>query len=277
MDHVLVKLKRLRKNPFRKLLSDTTLYPTITPTDVTLVAYNPDHNLDEDSWFVIEDFCEQPFFPSELSEDIDSKDYDDLKREKFGDIYCLLSLQGDDIYFQKVTPSSFIKRKMISFGEAATLEEGENRIVVKKHPDAVFLRGDDKLLFRDIASISSIFKGIDQLYKEATEDQVKEFLALEFIEAADGYDHSSVSKPNRKRLALVSDTLKNMPPEQKTSLIDYIKAYCKDGVELSDGDDKFKVSSDKQLKLILYGIEERFYTTPHSQEKRLANSVESMG
>ena len=86
MDHVLVKLKRLRKNPFRKLLSDTTLYPTITPSEVTLVAYNPDHNLDEDSWFVIENFSDQLFFPDELSDDIDSKDYDDLKNinlEKF--------------------------------------------------------------------------------------------------------------------------------------------------------------------------------------------------
>ena len=166
---------------------------------------------------------------------------------------------------------------MILFGEAAILEEGENRIVVRKQPDAVFLRDDDKLIFRDIASISSIFKGIDQLYKEATQEQVEEFLELDFIEVADGYDHSSVSKPNRKRLALVADTLKNMPPAQRDSLIDYIKTYCKDGVELSDADDKFKISNDKQLKLILYGIEERFYTTPHSQEKRLANSVESMG
>ena len=166
MDQVLVRVKRLRKNPYKKLLSDTKLYPTLDPTAVSMVDYNPDHNLDEDAWFKIEKFSEQEFYIGELNGDLDTKDYDDLSKGKFRDISCIISIQEKDIYFQKVTPSSFITRKIIQFGEAAHLEESANRIVVKSVPDAVFIKGSDVLLFRDIASVSSIFPGIDQLYKD---------------------------------------------------------------------------------------------------------------
>ena len=256
MDQVLVRVKRLRKNPYKKLLSDTKLYPTLDPTAVSMVDYNPDHNLDEDAWFKIEKFSEQEFYIGELNGDLDTKDYDDLSKGKFRDISCIISVQEKDIYFQKVTPSSFITRKIIQFGEAAHLEESANRIVVKSVPDAVFIKGSDVLLFRDIASVSSIFPGIDQLYKEATEAEVKAFLNSEFIQLVKPYDHSSVSKPNRKRL---------------------IKDYCKEAVTLTTDGKCFELSTDQQLKLVLYGIEERFYTTMHSQEKRLANSVQSIG
>lgn len=39
---------------------------------------------------------------------------------------------------------------------------------------------------------------------------------------------------------------------------------------------KFEISNDDESKQ-LYGIEQRFYTTPFGHEKRLANSVTAMG
>lgn len=276
MDQVLARLKRLRKNPYRKLISDRSLFQNIDVSAVSFVNYSPDHNLDEDAWFVIDDFSSRGFFPSELGGGIDTKDYDDLSKDKFAEISCLLGLQGENIYFQKVTPSSFIKRKTITFGEVAFVEENSNRIVVKQEPDAVFLRSSNRLIFKDIASISSIFKGIDQLYKEATEAEVKAFLESDFISISGSYDHSAVSKPNRKRLALVTDTMKSMSASQRANLVDYIKGYCEDGVTITNDGKRFELSTDNQLKLILYGIEERFYTTQHSREKRLANSVEAL-
>jgi hypothetical protein len=39
----------------------------------------------------------------------------------------------------------------------------------------------------------------------------------------------------------------------------------------------FLSSSDDELKFLLYGIEQRFYTTMFGQEKRLANSIQTIG
>ena len=59
MDCVLVKVKRLRANPIFKLLSDKALFKTIKLNLALCIPYTPDHNLDEDSWFKIEDFSKQ--------------------------------------------------------------------------------------------------------------------------------------------------------------------------------------------------------------------------
>jgi hypothetical protein len=276
MDHVLVKLKRLRNKPYRKLLSDTALFKVIDVNSISTLSYDVDHNLDEDGWFEIAEFSKKEYSLGILSQEIDAKDYDDLDKSKFDDISCILSLQGSDVYFQKVTPSLFIKRKLIQFGEVASLEETSNRIMIKEVPDAVYFREADKLIFRDLATISSLFKGIDVLYKEATDDEVKKFLASDFIELAADYNHDSVSKPNRKRLALVAETMAKMPAQQKAELIDYIQEYCEKDLTLTADKKCFKLSTDNELKLVLYGIEERFYTTKYGQEKRLANSVQSM-
>ena len=39
---------------------------------------------------------------------------------------------------------------------------------------------------------------------------------------------------------------------------------------------KFKIETDSDLKFVLWGIEQRFYTTPIGGDKRVANSIISI-
>ena len=175
MDCVLVKVKRLRVNPIFKLLSDKALFKTIKLNVATCISYTPDHNLDEDSWFKIENFSKQKYSLSILEKPFDSKNYNDLKKNLFTDIVYICSVQDDDFYFQKVTPSLFLKRKTITFGDIAEVEDGEDRLVVNDIPDAIYIKKSDTLVFRNLATISSIFPGIDELYREATQAQVEKY------------------------------------------------------------------------------------------------------
>ena len=276
MDSVLTKVKgRNKKNVF-KLLSDETLFEELVVTDDASVDYAPDHNLDEDSWFKIDNFSQQPYCLDILKVDFDSKDYDDLPKAKFKDIAQLYAIQGNNFYFQKITPSLFVTKKMIAFGEAAELESTEKRLVVNQVADAVYYKAQDKLVFKSLATISSIFKGIDELYKEATKEEVEKFLEEDFIELSDGYDTSKVSKPNRKRIALAMDTLAALPVEERDQMYSYIHSYCEQKLTFDKENSKFEINSDDELKYLLYGIEQRFYTTPLGHEKRLANSVQTM-
>lgn len=276
MDSVLTKVKgRGKKNVF-KLLSDETLFEELLVTDDACVEYAPDHNLDEDSWFKIDNFSQQPYCLDILKVDFDSKDYDDLPKAKFKDIAQLYAIQGNNFYFQKITPSLFVTKKMIAFGEAAELESTEKRLVVNQVADAVYYKAQDKLVFKSLATISSIFKGIDELYKEATKEEVEKFLEEDFIELSDGYDTSKVSKPNRKRIALAMDTLAALPVEEREQMYSYIHSYCEQKLTFDKENSKFEINSDDELKYLLYGIEQRFYTTPLGHEKRLANSVQTM-
>lgn len=140
MDHVLAKVKGPRKKAFYKLVSNHTLFEAVALEVAGCVEYNPDHNLDEDAWFKIEDFSQQPFCISLIKNAFDSKDFDDLTKEMFEKIAYLFSVQGEDFYFQKITPSLFIRRKSVVFGDVAEVEESGNRLVVNSQPDAVYLK-----------------------------------------------------------------------------------------------------------------------------------------
>lgn len=277
MDNVFAKIKGLRKKPFFKMLSNHTLFKTVDVDVNFCIEYNPDHNLDEDAWFKVEKFSQKPFCIDFLKLNFDSKDYMDLKKEQFSKIAFIFSTQGDDFYFQKITPSLFISRKTIAFGEVATVEENEKRLVVNSQPDAVYFKASDTLVFRNLSAIASIFKGIDELFKEATNDEVGQFLGETFISLSADYGIDSVSTPNRKRIALAMESLAKMSVRDRVDMLAYINDYCKDKLGFDPEANKFEVSKDDELKLLLYGVEQRFYTTPFGKEKRLANSVQAVG
>lgn len=232
--------------------------------------------MDEDAWFKIDQFTQQAFCIDLLEEDFDSKDFDDLARRQFSKIAYVFSVQAGDFYFQKITPGLFIKRKTLVFGDTAQLEDSENRLVVNPSPDAVYFKDSDTLIFRKLATISSIFTGIDELYKEATNEEVGKFLDESFIELSNDYDMNKVSKPNRKRIGLAMATLQAMSADDKTNVLGYISGYCEQKLTFDQQNQKFEISTDDELKLLLYGIEQRFYTTPFGQEKRIANSVQAI-
>lgn len=276
MDHILAHIKTRAKKRIFKLVSDQSLFDTVEVDLNACIPYNPDHNLDEDSWFKIEEFSNKAFCIEILKIDYDSKDYDDLTKDNFSKIAYLFSVQGDDFYFQKITPSLFVKRKSLVFGEAAKLEQSQTRLVINALPDAVYFKAPDTLIFRKLATISSIFKGIDELYREATKEEVEQFLGESFIELSNDYNVDKVSKPNRKRIGLAIKTLEAMSDDDKANMLNYIDGYCDQKLKYDQQNGKFEISTDDELKLLVYGIEQRFYTTPFGQEKRIANSVKAM-
>ena len=75
---------------------------------------------------------------------------------------------------------------------------------------------------------------------------------------------------NRKRIALALETLKGFKQEEKKKVFSYVAQYCPN---LSFSNGSFSISSEEELKLLCFGIEQRFFTTPVGGEKRLANSI----
>lgn len=273
MNNIFAKVKGFRKKPYFKLISNQNLFTKVVINLNNCIPYNPDHNLDDDSWFKVEQFSQKQFCIEIFKNNFDSKDYLDLVKEQFSNISFIFSLQGNDFYFQKITPSLFIRKKAIVFGEVAAIEESYNRLVINSLPDAIYFKDEDTLIFKNLASITSIFIGIDELYKEATNDEVAQFLDEPFVELADDYNADEVSKPNRKRIALAMATLSKMKNPDKMKMHTYIESYCNKKLTFDRNSCKFKISTDDELKLLLYGIEQRFYTTPFGNERRLANSV----
>ena len=235
--------------------------------------YEPSYKLDEGDWFKIEQFSQQTFCIDLLKKPFFSADHNEISKSQYADIAYLCAFQGENYFFQKVTPSLYLTRKTLRFGEKVQLENNNYQLVINELPDAIYVKSTDALIFRNLATISSIFKGIDQLYREATKQEVADFLKQPFIRVSGEYGVDKVSKPNRKIIALASTSLAAMSADEQEKIIDYIDDYCAGELEFITDERKFDIGTDKELSLLLYGIEQRFYTTFVSGEKRVANSV----
>lgn len=61
MDHVVAKIKSRERKKIFKLLSDQRLFDNLSISIGACADYDPDHNLDEDSWFKIEQFSKKEY------------------------------------------------------------------------------------------------------------------------------------------------------------------------------------------------------------------------
>jgi hypothetical protein len=275
MFHLIARVRNQGNPKIFKLISDEEIFNLNIDT-LELVEYSAITLLDEGAWFEISDFLNQPYCIDLLKKPFISAEYNVLPADKYNKISYLCSFQNDNFYFQKVTPSTYIKNKRIlRFGDAVTIEEDADRLFISDIPDAVYLAENDKLIFRNLATISSMFKGVDTLYKEATHEQVEEFLESDFIKLTNDYTAGKVNKPNRKRIALAIDTLAEMNDKDQGVIFDYIVEYCEDMV-FDSNKKSFEIESDSSLKNLLFGIEQRFFTTPVGEEKRVANSIQKI-
>jgi len=271
MNHLIAKI-RLRGNgpKYKKVLSDVNLFTL--PNDLEPhVTYSPDHNLDGDSWFGIEQFSTKTFCLDFLESPFNSAEYDALDTIDVDKLDFLCSYQNsNEYYFQNVTKSQLLSQKILHLGDAFRYEENSRTIVINPLADAIYLRDRDILYFKRLPTVSGIFKGIDMLYREATEVETTTFLQNDFIVIDAEFSTEKVGKANRHRIAMALDTLNRFEDEQKGTVMEYIRDYCPD---LEYQNDAFKIKSDDELKKLLYGIEQRYYTTPIGNEKRCANSI----
>ena len=272
MGYLYAKIKN-RGSKIRKILyTDYIVYPSANDTVQESVPYDPQTILEEGMWYTIEEFSTKDYALSFLTEDINSAAYNQLTEAEFKQLDFLFSVSDDrnEIYFQKVGRAALVSKKsFISFNNSFQYDPNSVYVTIKQYPDAIYKKKEDILLFRDLSSITSIFNGISELYREATKEEIQQFLDMEFV-VAEGVISESVTIPNRKRIALAMRTLNQLNKTETQEIYEYITEYCP---KLKATEDKFKITNNEDLSLLLYGIEQRFYTTCVGKEKRIANSI----
>ena len=272
MKNICVKLIQRENKKYRKMLSsEETIFPEFDPESASTSPYTPGATLQDDDWFCITNAKGQEYSIDLLSDTVSTADLDSLTRAEFNKIDYLFVIDGRFIFFQNVSKSKLVSQKrVVHFGEGFTYKTDCAEIVIRDLPDAIYDKTTDTLYFRRLESITSIFRGIDMLYREATQEETDSFLANDFISLKDDYSGSKVKTANRKRIALAAKTLSELDEPDRKNIFKYIGDYCPD---LKVSENSLEVGSENELKMLLYGIEQRFYTTPVGGEKRLANSV----
>lgn len=273
MTHIFAKIRERGKvDKYRMILSvEEEIYQQVNTLVPSTCLYSPGSVLQPDEWYRLEGFSEMPYAMDLIKHTFSSVDFPLLQKNEYEKVDFLFVEIGGCIFFQKIGRAKAIKKKGVFwFGESYQYSNDVGIFVLNECPDAIYVKGENVLYFRSLERINGIFKGITDLYREATEQEVEQFLRNEFLAVEERFSVENVGVSNRKRIALATDKLSKIDGSKKTKAFSYIREYCP---ELVTDDQRLRIASEDDLKKVLFGIDERFYTTEIGEEKRLANSV----
>lgn len=266
------KLKQREKNKYRKIMTTNSIVYSNEGIQITSsTPYVPGATLEDGEWFSIQSASAQEYKIDLMTENYTTVDFSTLTRSEFDKVDYIFIEIDNLLCLQNISKTKLLSKKCIlCLGENFTYQDDRKEIIINDTPDAIYDKNTDVLYFKRLESITGIFRGIDQLYKEATDEETTQFLSSDFIQLREEYSASSVKTANRKRIALAQKTLANLDDDSRNNIFAYIGEYCP---ELKVSDTSFEIGTEDELKMLLYGIEQRFYTTIVGGEKRIANSV----
>jgi hypothetical protein len=268
-NYIFGKVKR-KQNLFRIIETKKEVYNTAN-IDLNGIDYNPSTLIEDEEIYQLSNFSQSGYCLNFLTEYLNTVDFNQITNSDLKKLSFICTIQENLFFFQNINSSYFISKKWFSIDEL-TLETEKPIITINPLADAIYNKDNDTLYFKKLTAVQKIFKGMDQLYKEATEAETQNFLQSEFLEVTDDFPPNLVSIPNRKRIGLVNETLIRLSDDEKVAIYNYTNEYGQ--VTYKNG--KFKIENDEDLKFVLWGIEQRFYTTQIGGEKRVANSIISI-
>lgn len=230
--------------------------------------------LDDDEWFKIELFNKKDYCLPILLEDIASTQYDQLQEAKYSDLDYLVAVQdsGNTFCFQRITSQSILKRKVLSLSRAPAIHKMEKTILLEDIPHAIYKKDENCLYFKRLSTLTPIFKGIDSLYREATHDEATAFMSSSFMDTAGQINIGKISSANLKRIHAASEKLSSLTDKQREKILNYIHKYKSD-IPYDATTNKYTITSNTELQFLLWGIEERYFSTITKKERRVARSV----
>ena len=234
------------------------------------VDFTPTYKLDDEEWFKLSNFSEKEFFDAVCGSKYSTGSLSQISNDEYNQISSLTIFQEGQKHFQRITPSRYINKKtFLDFSGEPKIVDKCRQLEIKPDSDAVYDVNEDILYFKDITKIKYIFPGIEVLHREATKDEVDGFLKNDFIEL-NNYDTNKVGVNNRKLIADIGLKYKSLSGTMKKELIEYVKS--KAGLNIS-GQGAFIISSEPDLKNLLYAMDQRYYYADIYKENRIANSV----
>ena len=273
MDFLFAKL-RGRGGSFCKLISNKTIYNDI-PDFTNCREYNDEVKLQDNDWFVVEHFVTKDYAPQIIRGVFNSAAWSQIVRDDYSKIDYLVSVQNNHnlFLFQNITTSAVLRRQsFVSMDEQPTLWNKDHLVVIHEKPDAYYVKDADKLYFKRLSSITTIFSGINELYNVATDDEVDRTLQLDILNVNTEFTKDNVKTANRRKIREAMDAYDNFSDAQKQALPGYFQKYCPN--LFTNG--KVNIDDEKSLTQFLNGINQRFFTTEISNQQRVALSVDNL-
>ncbi|WP_121626783.1 hypothetical protein [Poseidonibacter antarcticus] len=271
MNYLLAKIKGRGDNFLKVIATRDSIFevPDLSNNE----NYAPTYKLDDDEWFRLDNFLGRTFRNGLIERTFSGTNHNQILPIQYKDIIYLCCKQDNLFLFQKLSQTQLLSKKWLHISDSPSLQRDKPIIVINDWIDAIYNKDEDILYFKDIVKIKQMFNGIGDLYREATQVEVNTFLNKDFISLGNNFTSASVKVANRRRIAMALDTLSRFTDDEVIQICDYTQSYC---VDLNISNNTFVIETEDHLKLVLFGIEQRYYTTLIGTEKRLANSILEM-
>ncbi|MCQ2313164.1 MAG: hypothetical protein MJZ84_06945 [Paludibacteraceae bacterium] len=228
-------------------------------------VYSPNDKLQNDEWFYLQNFMSQDYSIECVRDDFNTDGYDSLSEMDLNNVPYIFQVEDDMILFQKMTTAKVYRKPIISLEGEFSLKENPKIILINDIPDAIYKRDEDRLYFKELSTIKSIFTGLDAIYKEATNEEVETFLQIDLFSISEGFSATDVKTYNRSRIKRAKEVYDSFSDAEKNQLRVYIHTWRP---TINQDGNKFNISSDNELRDIINCIEQRFYEAPINSEKR---------
>ena len=240
--------------------------------------FDPEIKLEHEEWFYIEIDDEHMSMVKEYEDKfLNTAGLNDVNEEEFSKIDLIFrKVENDGLVFQKITKSKRMVDKSILkwWGNSRRAERTiiENGIELKSENDAYF-DGNDKLYFKNFRTIRSLFKGIDDYYRIASQAEVDEFKEFNLVSFVSDF---KIKTNNLKMLAVLKDYGIDLNDVAvKSTLLRTYSQYPNQEFELDDNQN-FIIDSNRKLTCLLKLALGRLYTNPITHHKMEANHAKKL-
>jgi len=240
--------------------------------------FDPETKLEQGDWFYIEIDADHRTMISEYSDKfLNTASLNDVNRDEFSKIDLIFrKVDIDGLVFQKITQSKRMVEKSIlrwipNIGrpERTIIENG---IELKSEIDAYF-DGNDKLYFKSFKTIRSLFNGIDDYYRIASQAEVDEFKEFKLVHFVSDFE---IKANNLKMLAVLKDYDINLDNIKIKRILLKTHGNYPHQEFMLDENDIFQIDSNKKLTSFLKLALGRLYTNPITKDKMEANYAKKL-
>lgn len=178
------------------------------------------------------------------------------------------------INLQKITPSSYIKSKTffgIKDSNDLKYYHYENILELKDKVDISIDFNQNKIFFKNFSHLKHIHKNFINLYREASKDEFESFRKSVKSNNFDiGIEIQSIGQRSLKKIKLLLDSDK-IERLDNNKIDSYIKKYSGE-IDLEKIENKYVIDTPQKLSCMMKVLEESFYESELTGEKRMSNS-----
>lgn len=239
---------------------------------IKMKSYSNRERTRSKEWFQIENFSKSSFCIKLFNDfkgdaqynQIDSKILKELNKLEY-----ICWVKNDNQFFiQKITTGKcVVKSKAIN--KNFLVVDLDPFIKIEEIPDAIYIKDKDYLLFKSIKKIETIFLGINSLAKRATKEEVEMFFKNPMIKYNNSIDYQKLDNKSLEQINYAHKLFSEIEDSKKEKLIEYIK---ENKPEILDNK-QIKIDNEKDLRYALDSIQQNFYTTPVTGEKRIVDAI----